>query len=79
MEDYRVAGCLSMGDDTHCDDCGRAIRYGENYAYVSNPDTRYCAQCAVRLRYMHWVKDVKTGKIVASIFCLTGEEIVSEQ
>ena len=78
MEDYRC-GCLSMGDIC-CNHCGREIKYLEKYTYVSNPDKgmRYCAQCAVRLGYMHWVRDLKTGKVFASIFCLKEEEIVSE-
>lgn len=79
MEDYRACGCISMGD-TYCDNCHREIKYGEKYAYISNPDKamRYCAQCAVKLGYMRWVRDIKTGKVFASIFCLK-EEVINEQ
>lgn len=87
MKDLRACGCLSVGLDTYCDQCGREIKYGEKYAYVSDwsKDTdrsdkafRYCAECAVKLGWMHWVRDIKTGKVVASIYCLQGEEIIND-
>lgn len=83
MEDLRACGCISMGI-SNCDNCGRAIKYLENYAYVSDwakdrttdKAFRYCAECAVKLGWMKGVRDIKTGTVFASTFCLKGEEIV---
>ena len=85
MEDYRVCGCISMGI-SKCDNCGRELPYGEKYAYVSDwakdrthgKAFRYCAECAIKLGWMHLVRDINTGRVFASIFCLKGEEIINE-
>lgn len=77
--DLRACGIISMGH-IYCDHCGREVKYGEKYAYVSNwsKDTdrpskafRYCAECAVALGYMRWHRDIETGRVVA---CLKGGE-----
>ena len=84
MERLRACGCISMGLDTHCGHCGRQIKYGEKYAYVSNWSNssgkamRYCGECSVKLGYMHWVRNLKTGKVFASIYCLQGEEVIAD-
>ena len=71
MDMNTISGCLAIGNEILCDECGRTIAHGEKYAYkhdeiidivddmnrIAKRPKRYCKYCAYARGWFKLVKD----------------------